>query len=252
MMDKKFISIILIAIFTISIVASSMIIPSNDRAKENSRAPENSQVINENWELERVDFIHYAKPDNTGKPNKPNKPKEESCYKLMGVKWKSLPVDYIINPSNPYSLSESFIVDSISLSAETWDLETSSELFNTPNIDYNALYGVQNYMNEIDFGDLGPGIIGVTSVWYTRRGKQIVEFDIRFNTDYLWGDAAINSNLMDLQNIATHELGHAIGMNDIYSTSCSSVTMYGYSNNGEIEKRSLEQPDIIGLQQMYN
>jgi len=56
---------------------------------------------------------------------------------------------------------------------------------------------------------------------------------------------------MDLQNIATHELGHAVGLNDIYSGSCSYVTMYGYSTEGDIGKRTLEQPDITGLQTMY-
>jgi len=29
------------------------------------------------------------------------------------------------------------------------------------------------------------------------------------------------------------------------------VTMYGYSNYGETSKRTLEQPDITGLQSMY-
>jgi predicted Zn-dependent protease len=56
---------------------------------------------------------------------------------------------------------------------------------------------------------------------------------------------------MDLQNIATHELGHAVGMADIYTTSSQEVTMYGYSTEGETKKRSLETPDIIGLEKMY-
>ena len=72
-----------------------------------------------------------------------------------------------------------------------------------------------------------------------------------FNEHYMWGDAAINPSLMDLQNIATHELGHSIGLGDIYTTTCSAVTMFGYSDNGETSKRTLEQPDITGLQKMY-
>ena len=56
---------------------------------------------------------------------------------------------------------------------------------------------------------------------------------------------------MDLQNIATHELGHGVGLADIYDTTCSAVTMYGYSNNGDIQKRTLEVPDIRGLQTLY-
>lgn len=240
-------SILVITTLVFSVTGTaSMIIPANDKAKENSKAPENSPVIDEKWELERIDFIHYAKPENPGKP-----PKTENCYKLLGVKWKSLPVSYVINPSNPEGLEKSFVMSAVSTSAETWDSATASELFNDAyTIDYTATYGVQNFVNAIDFGDYPDDrVIAVTSVWYTPKGKKIVEFDIRFNTRFSWGDAGADK--MDLQNIATHELGHGVGLDDIYSDTCSAVTMYGYSSNGETQKRTLEQPDITGLQKMY-
>jgi len=56
---------------------------------------------------------------------------------------------------------------------------------------------------------------------------------------------------MDLKNIATHELGHAVGLSDIYTTTCNTVTMYGYGSIGETQKRDLAEPDITGLQIMY-
>ena len=119
-------------------------------------------------------------------------------------------------------------------------------------VDYAAQYGVQNYVNAIAFGDYPESnVIGVTSVWYTRVGKKIVEFDMLFNTKFAWGDSTLNPAVMDLQNIAAHELGHSVGLSDIYSSSCSAVTMYGYSSNGETQKRTLEQPDVTGLQKMY-
>ena len=72
-----------------------------------------------------------------------------------------------------------------------------------------------------------------------------------FDTDWIWGDAKVDASVMDLQNIATHELGHGAGLGDVYDTACSNVTMYGYSDYGETKKRDLEQPDIKGLQTLY-
>lgn len=238
--------------FLISLVAASMIIPVNEKAKENGKAIENSPVIIETetgeWQLDRVDFIHYAKPENPGKT-----PKTNICYKLMGVKWSLVPVSYVINPSNSQGLAESFVTNAISISSETWDASTSAELLNDVyGINYTAQYGVQNFQNAIVFNSYPDNnVIAVTSVWFTRVGRKIVEFDILFNNNFNWGDATINSSKMDLQNIAIHELGHAVGLDDIYSSSCSQVTMYGYSTEGETSKRTLEQADIIGLQRMY-
>ncbi len=263
MESKHLFSILAIAVLAFSVTAAAtMVIPANDRAKENAKAPENSPVIDENWGLERIDFIHYAKPPGAGGS------KAETCYKLLGVKWKSFPVNYVINPSNPQGLSEAFVTSAISTSAETWDAVTSAELFNNAySVNYTAQYGVQNFVNAIAFGDYpNDNVIAVTSVWYTPVGRRIVEFDQLYNTRFTWGDATnppqeciiVNGTeicnpvpVMDLQNIATHELGHGAGLDDIYSTTCSAVTMYGYSGYSETRKRTLEQPDITGLQKMY-
>lgn len=56
---------------------------------------------------------------------------------------------------------------------------------------------------------------------------------------------------MDLQNIATHEMGHAIGLADIYTSECSEVTMYGSSSMGETKKRTLAAADISGIRALY-
>ncbi len=253
----NFVSIFALAILVFSVFAAAFIIPANDAAKDSAPAPQHSPAIDESWGLERVDFIHYAKPSGLGGASK-----ADACFKLMGVKWNALPVSYAINPANPQNLSPEFVTSAISISAETWDSATSKELFNNVfAVDYSAQYGVQNYQNAIAFGNYPENnVIAVTSVWYTRVGKRIVEFDMLFNTNYAWGDATSPTSnstngtvspVMDLENIATHELGHAVGLADIYSTACSAVTMYGYGSYGETSKRTLEAPDVAGVQKMY-
>ena len=199
-------------------------------------------------DIERIDLIHYAKTDQVIK-----KVVLKTCYDLLGYRWKTLAVNYAVNPTNPQGLSEDFVMDAVSAAAETWDQATPAELFNdTVVIDHSAQFGVQDFKNSVVFGPYPDNsAIAITSLWFSRKGKQIIEFDIIFNTKFAWGDAAVNPSVMDLQNIATHEFGHSVGLDDIYSAECSTATMYGYSWQGDLQKRTLEEPDIAGLLRMY-
>ena len=225
----------------------SAVIAVAPQAEERAKAPD----------LEKIEFIHWRK--GYGKPEwakAPKAPKAPSCYKFLTptkVRWAVLPVNYVINPTNPQNLPESFVESAVYNSVETWDASTLKELMNDSyTIDYAAAYGVQNYKNAITFGNYPTaGVIAVTTVWYNPATKSIVEFDLMFDTDWTWGDATGGVAVMDLQNIATHELGHGVGLGDVYDTACSEVTMYGYSDYGETKKRTLEEPDIKGLLTLY-
>jgi hypothetical protein len=235
----KILSIVIAFGFLAATAAAGGLVPARDAARDHASPPHD-------WDLERVDFVHYAKPAGAGTGG-------EKCYKLLGVKWKAFPVSYVINPTNPQGLDETWVAAQIASSFETWDASTSIELLaDTYSVDSAAAYGVQNFVNAIAFGDHpDSGVIGVTTVWYSLAGRQIVEFDMLLNTDFAWGDASVDATKMDLLNIATHEDGHAVGMGDIYSAACSAVTMYGYSGYGDLNKRTLEPSDIAGLQRMY-
>ncbi|MBA7689098.1 hypothetical protein ES703_97593 [subsurface metagenome] len=63
---------------------------------------------------------------------------------------------------------------------------------------------------------------------------------------------SIGNEKMDFGNIATHELGHAVGLDDLYTSKCSEMTMYGYASYGETKKRTLEAGDITGVQKLYS
>ena len=176
------------------------------------------------------------------------------CYNLMSVKWAETPVSYAINPSNLMGLDKTAVTAAISTSVDTWDNETPVNL-TTFSINLAATYdgnGIRDGENSIVFGNnvLDTGVIAVTSTWYTRgRNKQIVEFDMSLETDYLWSVSG-EPLAMDVQNIVTHELGHAIGLADLYDT-CTLETMYGYSTYGETMKRTLNSGDKAGLISLY-
>ncbi|MEM4625407.1 MAG: matrixin family metalloprotease [Candidatus Pacearchaeota archaeon] len=198
--------------------------------------------------LQKTVFIHYAN-------NRKDVIKNQPCYKLLGSKWEKLPITYVVHPD-----LENIDPNAIYSAAETWDSATSKELFdNSVIFDSNANWDSEapDGRNELSLGNYPQeNVIAVTVIWtgipIGSKKRQIIEFDILFDTDFRWGDAEIDgSSVMDLQNIATHELGHGLGLADVYTSSCSEVTMYGYSSYGEIKKRTLEKPDITGLQRLY-
>ncbi len=57
---------------------------------------------------------------------------------------------------------------------------------------------------------------------------------------------------MDFDNIATHELGHSVGLDDLFTEACSEETMYGFAAEGEINKKTLEGGDMAGILKLYS
>lgn len=245
----------LVLLMAFSIPAAAADIPLSDSGRIHWNAPGNSAVItgDGNLDIVRVDFVHYAKSSN------PASVKKTSVgYILMGVKWL-WQEGYAINLSNAPASVASGAEAAIRTSSLTWDLATGCskttglELFSTAATTLNdsAIYGVYDGVNAVEFGPYGSSnVIAVTSVWYSRSIKAIYEFDMLFNTNFAWStDGA--SNAMDLQNIATHEFGHAVGLSDVYDAVYNDQTMYGYASNGEVDKQTLEVWDLAGLHKMY-
>ncbi|MEM4662677.1 MAG: matrixin family metalloprotease [Candidatus Diapherotrites archaeon] len=204
--------------------------------------------------FEKIIIVHYT--NGKGKTDG-TRTKETNCYGFLGkdLKWKQT-INYYINPENNQGLSEEFIKSTIDLAAQEWDKHTSAALFGNSQIDVSANFddAKPDGRNEISFGDYKQsGVIAVTVIWgiFSGKNKQITEFDILFDTDFQWGDATQDKTKMDLQNIATHEIGHGLGLKDLYNSTCLEETMYGYSTEGETKKRDLGQGDIKGLQLLY-
>jgi len=219
-------------------------------------------------ELQRIIFIHPAKPP---KPP-PGGGGENGYFKLIngGVKWKTFPVPIEVNPTNPSGLSESDILFAIHISAEEWDSGAYSQSLEqawygvTPDLfkdtiektskAYDDLAWTSDKLdgaNTLVWGNYPTsGVIAVTIIWYNVATKTIVEFDIVFDIDFPWS-ASGETGKMDLQNIATHELGHGAGLGDVYQDAAYRETMYGYGALGETIKRDLYTGDKQGITKLY-
>ncbi len=259
-----------------------MLVPAAEKGRESGnadKAPVMEEIGNNlalsNAGLEKKIYIHYAKPpcNNDGVCDPGEKGNcsdckagsEEptpTCYEISnGVAWKDLPQAYVVDPDNGNGLSQAFLENEFQASVQEWDSHTSANLFSGYTIDHAATWDgypgdVPDGRNELLFGDYPEqGVIAIAVTWGYFNGppwnRRIIEFDVLFDTDYAWGNATVDANKMDVRNIATHEIGHGLGLGDIYDAACSDVTMYGYSGYGETKKRSPEPADIEGLQLLY-
>jgi hypothetical protein len=238
-------------VFFLTILGLLMAVKATVAAKDESAAK-----LSDRGPLTKITFIHYR--ESQARPSGVTKGKAATCYSYLakGAKWKTTE-DYELNLSGA-SLSPSFVQEVFDKSTAEWEKYGGLGIFGVGEINNFAPYKtdwVDNF-NTVVFGNYPDNrVIAVTTVWGYFSGppstRQLVEWDMLFNNQYTWGNADDSgSAVMDLQNIATHELGHSAGMADLYNT-CTLETMYGYSGFGETAKRDLNLGDQTGIKALY-
>ena len=181
-----------------------------------------------------------------------------SCYGFLasGAKWKTTE-NYMVDPTNSEGLSASFLSSNIASNIQKWENTVGINIIG--NEITNTVDGADTISpdgkNEIMFGSIDGDAIAVTIVWGVfsgpPRNRQLVEWDQVYDqVDFEWSSSG-EPGKMDFENIATHELGHTMGLADLYTSECLEETMYGYGVEGETKKSSLESGDITGMNKLY-
>jgi hypothetical protein len=111
-------------------------------------------------------------------------------------------------------------------------------------------------VNAVMWKPLRRTTLGITFVWYSTVSGELLEADTVFNKRHPWAifsgspDCQSSPDAYDLQNIATHEFGHWVGLEDLYDNAHRDLTMYGFGAGGEVKKRTLGRGDISGKNQL--
>ena len=198
-------------------------------------------------------------PADCGGSEDPTEPDTSSCYVFLSreAKWKVIE-PYLVDATNNHGLTSEFISANLAADINKWEIAGVADILG------NEVAGVvdgpdmvtTDNKNEVMFGSIQePGAIAVTIIWGIFKGppvaRELVEWDMVFDeVDYGWS-ATGTADKMDFENIATHELGHSVGLGDLYTTECQDMTMYGYADFAEINKRDLEDGDVAGISKLY-
>lgn len=203
-------------------------------------------------------FVHY--------PKEPGKPLSSSqCtvttndqindYGLTPWQMPSAGMTYKINYSTkPGGLTDSQVLATISSSFNTWSAADPKQIFRyggTTSAKTAKLDGT----NAILWKHINGSAIAITYVWYYPATGMLAEADSIFNKTYKWSQTTYNgtndcgglASTYDVQNIGTHEFGHWVGLDDLYSATDRDLTMYGYGTTTELKKDSLGLGDITGV-----
>lgn len=200
-------------------------------------------------------FIHrprVVKPSHLGTCTGDNPDTLDDRYLLTGWNLPSGGITWKLNASTvPSSVGAQAARTAIANAFDTWHLADTQKVFidggNT-----GAKVAKFDRVNAILWKKIGAGTIAVTYVWYYTASGLVAEVDMIFNKLYPWrvfsgvDGCSTQYDAYDVENIATHEIGHWIGLDDLYGDTDVDLTMYGFGAGGELKKRSLAAGDAGG------
>jgi hypothetical protein len=102
--------------------------------------------------------------------------------------------------------------------------------------------------NTVVWAPLDGATLGVACTWFGTSGspRPLVEFDMELDPDWDW-TTSTSGVQTDLQSVATHEFGHALGLGH---SSNQAAVMYAAYQAGSL-KRSLHSDDVNGVLAIY-
>ncbi len=180
-------------------------------------------------------------------------PDRAFSFNNSGYKWddSNLPLSYQVNfADKPSSLSDTEYLSAVQNGFQTWNDVVCSDFDSIYDGTSDTKATFDNF-NVVSWNPTGAGMgnaLAYARLWYI--GDKLIDSDIEINGDVEW---SINGSpgKYDLQSIITHEVGHSVGLSDLYSVLDKNKTMYGYFDTGETGSRTLAPDDEAGICFIY-
>lgn len=154
-----------------------------------------------------------------------------AAYLLAGWRWntKNPNIQFYVRDDTALrgeGLTAASVATAISSAAEEWDAVTNQELFansvtTSPSVKADTRDNTNVAAWKSFTGTTASGALAYSRTWYsmTKVGGyySAIESDLSFNTNYGWSTTGTKN--YDVRTTAIHELGHTIGLGDLYGKS---------------------------------
>src|SRR3989338_650689 len=193
-------------------------------------------------------FVDYAFPSHAG-PG-PHPTTESSNFQLTqgGISWfLENTVEYQITGTEPVGGNAA-----LESAVATWDGSILPRAFV-----HNDATSQTNHCtvspNTIQWSAIdGSGeVLATASVCRNVATKEIVGFVVTMDSTESWATDG-SSDKFDVENVASHEIGHVAGLSHDNPPRSGCLTMYKFAGLGEVQKRTLGLGDKLGMDALYS
>ena len=177
-------------------------------------------------------------------------------FETLGFAWDDGTVDYWINPNFPEEEvgERDHQIDLLRGAADAWTNQTRADFaFRFRGTTERAVVNLQDGRNVVFWADADGGdALAATVVGPTRAGGvawDMVFFSQTFGNENVWvGQGEPSGVGLDLLGVATHEFGHALGLDH---TNVQAATMAAVIVGRGLPLRTLEEDDRAGVESVY-
>jgi hypothetical protein len=188
----------------------------------------------------------------------------QEAYALLGYRWntKDPQLKWVLK-NDAYMIGEglgaSSVQSAIAAAANTWDDATNQNLFADSNmviLDPNAVAEKYNKINTVSWRSFGASkCLAYATTFYSSSKmvggyKTALDSDLVFNTDYQWRIDRPDIGF-DVQTTALHEMGHTLGLADLYGKTQFKYDTRQVMHYYTTEKRALGNGDLTGIWNLY-